>query len=85
MAITEKEGRRKVVVGIVTSDKMNKTRTVVGMRTVKHPRYGKYIKRSTVYKVHDDDNTAKVGDKVEIVEARPLSKTKRWNLVQILK
>lgn len=85
MTVTDNENRRKVVVGIVTSDKMDKTLTVKGVRTVKHPRYGKYIKKSTVYKVHDGENTGSIGDKVEIVEARPLSKTKRWDLVQILK
>lgn len=85
MAITDKKIGRKVVVGIVKSDKMDKTITVKSERIVKHPKYGKYVKKSTIYKVHDEENEAKVGDKIEIIEARPLSKTKRWNLVQILK
>ena len=77
-------GRRKEVVGVVTSDKMDKTVVVEKERRVKHSRYGKFIRKSTVYKVHDEENKAKVGDKVEIKEVRPLSKTKRWRLVRIL-
>lgn len=75
---------RKMVVGIVTSDKMDKTIAVMVKRTIKHPKYGKYIKRSTVYKAHDENNEAKIGDRVEIRETRPLSKTKRWKLVRII-
>lgn len=84
MTVTDKKIRQKVVVGIVTSDKMHKTITVKSETIVKHPKYGKYVKRSTIYKAHDEKNEAKVGDKIKIIETRPLSKTKRWKLVQIL-
>lgn len=77
-------GRRKRVVGIVCSDKMNKTIVVRVERKRRHPRYGKYVKSVTAYKTHDEENRAKVGDKVEIMETRPLSKTKRWRLVRVL-
>lgn len=76
--------RRKTVVGIVTSDRMNKTIVVEAEKHVKHPKYGKFVRRATVYKAHDEENKAKQGDKVEIMETRPLSKTKRWRLVRIL-
>ncbi len=81
----EKKGRRKSVIGVVSSDKMNSTIVVRVEKLRKHPRYGKYVKSITVYKTHDQENKAKVGDKVEIKETRPLSKTKRWRLVKILK
>ncbi|MBI2560043.1 MAG: 30S ribosomal protein S17 [Planctomycetes bacterium] len=77
-------GRRKTIVGVVTSDKMNKTVVVEVEKHIKHPKYGKFIRRSTVYKAHDEEKKAKVGDKVEIMEVRPLSKSKRWRLVRIL-
>ncbi len=77
-------GRRKTIVGVVTSNKMDKTVVVEVEKHVKHPKYGKFIRRSTVYKAHDDENKAKIGDKVEIMEVRPLSKSKRWRLVRIL-
>ncbi len=80
----EKKGRRKSVIGVVSSDKMNRTIVVRVEKLRKHPRYGKYVKSITVYKTHDQENKAKVGDKVEITETRPLSKTKRWRLVKIL-
>lgn len=77
-------GRRKTIVGVVTSNKMNKTIVVEVAKLVKHLKYGKFVRRATVYKAHDDENKAKVGNKVEIMEVRPLSKTKRWRLVRIL-
>ena len=77
--------KRKIVVGQVTSDKMQKTIVVRSERLVKHPKYGKYLKHHTAYKVHDGKNEAKVGDLVEIMETRPLSRTKSWRLVRILK
>ena len=80
----EKRGKRRVETGVVTSDKMNKTRRVEIPRLVKHPRYGKYIKRRTICKVHDENNESHVGDTVEIMETRPLSKTKCWRLVRIV-
>ena len=76
---------RRVVVGTVVSDKMDKTITVQLDRLVKHVRYGKYLKRSTTYKAHDEENVARLGDQVEIVFARRLSKTKNWRLVRVLR
>lgn len=77
-------GHRKLQVGIVVSDKMEKTAVVRVDRLVKHPVYNKYIKRSVKYKVHDEKNNCKMGDRVQIIECRPLSKDKRWNLKQII-
>src|SRR5207247_9092325 len=77
-------GRRRLEVGVVTSDKMNKTRRVEIPRLVKHPRYGKYIRRRTVCHVHDEQNASRTGDTVEIMESRPLSKTKHWRLVRVV-
>lgn len=77
-------GKRRVEVGIVTSDKMNKTRRVEIPRLVKHARYGKYIRRRTICHVHDEQNESRAGDTVEIMESRPLSKTKTWRLVRIV-
>lgn len=78
-----KRGNRRVVVGVVTSDKMNKTRRVEIPRLVKHARYGKYIRRRTVCHVHDEQNESRLGDTVEIMETRPLSKTKNWRLLRV--
>ena len=75
---------RKVTVGLVISDKMAKTRRVEIARKVQHPKYGKIIRKRTVCYVHDEHNESHAGDTVEIVESRPLSKTKRWNLVRIV-
>lgn len=76
--------KRKTLVGVVTSDKMDKTIAVRVDRLVKHPRYKKYLRAKTVCKAHDEKNEARVGDRVRIVETRPLSKTKRWRLVEIV-
>ncbi|GMM91317.1 30S ribosomal protein S17 [Vibrio fortis] len=70
--------------GRVISDKMDKSIVVAIERTVKHPIYGKYVKRTTKVHAHDEDNTCGLGDKVEIAECRPLSKTKSWTLVKVL-
>jgi small subunit ribosomal protein S17 len=78
-------GRRRVEVGVVTSDKMNKTRRVEIPRLVKHPRYGKYIRRRTICHVHDEQNESRSGDTVEIMESRPLSKMKHWRLVRVVR
>ncbi len=75
---------KKVAVGVVTSDKMTKTRRVEIPRLVKHPMYGKYGRRKTICYVHDEDELAGSGDTVEIIESRPRSKTKRWNLVRVV-
>jgi small subunit ribosomal protein S17 len=77
-------GHRKTQVGVVVSDKMEKTIVVRVDRLVKHSIYSKYIKRSVKYKVHDEQNSSKVGDRVQIIECRPLSKDKRWSLKQII-
>lgn len=77
-------GRRKTLVGRVTSAKMDKTRRVEVPRLAKHGKYGKYLRRSTVCYAHDENNEAAVGDQVEIMETRPLSKLKRWRLVRVL-
>jgi small subunit ribosomal protein S17 len=86
MAETEtvKRGQRRTLTGVVTSDKMNKTRRVEIPRLVKHARYGKYIRRRTICHVHDENNESHKGDTVEIMESRPLSKTKHWRLVRIV-
>ena len=75
---------KMVAVGIVTSDKMSKTRRVEIPRTVKSRKYGKYIRQKTVCHVHDENNESALGDTVEIIESRPLSKTKRWNLNRVI-
>jgi len=75
---------RKARVGTVVSDKMDKTITVAIERQVKHPIYGKFIKQTTKLKAHDETNDARPGDTVRIQETRPLSKQKRWRLVEIL-
>lgn len=75
---------KKKLVGFVTSDKMDKTVVVKVDTLVKHPVYGKYLKRSEKYKAHDENNTCVVGDKVLISEARPLSRDKRWRVSEIL-
>lgn len=77
-------GRRKVRVGFVTSDKMDKTIVVSIEEFVRHPLYGKRVKRTKKYKAHDEENACSMGDKVRIMETRPLSKDKRWRLVEIL-
>jgi small subunit ribosomal protein S17 len=77
-------GQRRTEIGVVTSDKMNKTRRVEIVRLVKHPRYGKYIKRRTICKVHDENNESHTGDTVQIMETRPLSKTKHWRLLRVV-
>ncbi len=77
--------QRRTLIGVVTRDKMDKTRRVEIERLVKHPRYGKYIKRRTVCYAHDEGNQTRRGDTVEIMETRPLSKTKNWRLVRVVK
>ena len=77
-------GNRKTQIGVVVSDKMDKTVVVKIDRLVKHRVYNKYIKRAAKYKAHDDDNSCKIGDRVLIVESRPLSKDKRWKVREII-
>lgn len=75
---------KRVAIGIVKSDKMSKTRVVEIPRKVRHPKYGKYMRARTVCYVHDEENTSGEGDTVEIVESKPTSKTKRWELVKVV-
>ncbi len=75
---------RKSRIGLVTSDKMDKTITVAVERKVKHPIYGKFLKKTTKFHAHDDTNQCGIGDTVRIMETRPLSKTKRWRLVEVI-
>ncbi|MDZ4656961.1 MAG: 30S ribosomal protein S17 [Bythopirellula sp.] len=75
---------KRQLIGIVTSDKMNKSRRVEIGRLVKHPKYGKFIHRRTVCHVHDENNETNIGDTVEIIECPPKSKLKRWDLVRIV-
>ena len=75
---------RKTRVGIVSSDKMDKTIVVSIRDSVKHPLYNKVIKRTVKFKAHDENNECRIGDKVEIMETRPLSRDKRWRLVRII-
>lgn len=76
--------QRRTIIGLVVSDKMDKTISVEVSRSVKHPIYKKFVKRSKKYKAHDENNVAKVGDTVLLMETRPLSKTKRFRLVEVL-
>ncbi|BBY62922.1 30S ribosomal protein S17 [Mycolicibacterium helvum] len=77
-------GRRKTVIGYVVSDKMQKTIVVELESRVKHPKYGKIIRTTTKVKAHDENGVAGVGDRVSLMETRPLSATKRWRLVDVL-
>jgi len=84
----DKDGRAKlgkrVLVGVVVGAKMNKTRVVVVERRVAHAKYGKYLTRRAKYKAHDERNEYRVGDRVEIVESRPLSRDKRWRVYRLI-
>ena len=75
---------RKTRIGVVTSNKMNKTITVAVERKVKHPIYGKFVKKTTKFHAHDEKQECTIGDIVKIMETRPLSKTKRWRLVEVV-
>ena len=75
---------RKTRIGLVTSNRMEKTVTVAVERRVKHPIYGKFVKKTTKFHAHDEKNECTIGDLVRIMETRPLSKTKRWRMVEVL-
>jgi small subunit ribosomal protein S17 len=77
-------GRKIEVVGEVVSDKMAKSISVLIYRTVKHGKYGKYLRKTSIFKAHDEKNIAKAGDTVRIRESKPISKTKRWVLVEVI-
>ena len=81
---TAKPVRRKTFVGVVQSNKMNQTIVVTVERMVKHSEYGKYIKRTTKLYAHDPENTCKIGDKVLVMSTRPISKLKRWRLIEVI-
>ena len=75
---------RKIRIGVVSSNKMDKTVTVAVERKVKHPIYGKFVKKTTRFHAHDEKNECSIGDVVKIMETRPLSKTKRWRLIEVV-
>jgi len=80
----EARNLRKTRIGVVTSNKMAKTITVAVERKVKHPIYGKFVKKTTKFHAHDDKNECSIGDVVKIMETRPMSKTKRWRMVEVV-
>jgi small subunit ribosomal protein S17 len=82
--ITTERQLRKTRVGVVTSNKMEKTVTVAVVRKLKHPKYGKFLKKTKKFHAHDEKNECNIGDTVKIMETRPLSATKRWRLVEIV-
>jgi len=82
--MSEQRGLRKTRVGVVVSDKMDKTVVVEVKTRVRHPLYGKIMNQTTKLKVHDENNECGIGDTVSVMETRPLSKTKRWRLVEIV-
>ena len=82
--MSEEAKVERSLMGRVVSDKMDKSIVVLMERQVKHPIYGKYIKRSKKYHVHDENNECAIGDKVKVMETRPISKDKRWRLVEIV-
>jgi small subunit ribosomal protein S17 len=82
--MAEERNLRKTITGTVVSNKMEKTITITVERKIQHTKYGKFLKKSKKYHAHDENNDAKVGDTVKIMETRPLSKSKRWRLVDIL-
>jgi small subunit ribosomal protein S17 len=81
----EERGQRKTLEGVVVSDKMDKTRVVRVVRSIRHPFYEKVMKKSKKFHAHDENNSARAGDVVEIVSTRPLSKLKRWRVVRVVK
>ncbi|MCC6700641.1 MAG: 30S ribosomal protein S17 [Fluviicola sp.] len=80
----EKRNLRKERIGVVTSDKMQKSIVVAVERKVKHPKYGKFVKKTTKFVAHDENNDCNIGDTVKIMETRPMSKNKNWRLVEIV-
>ena len=82
--MSEERGIRKTRIGVVVSDKMDKTIVVKLSTRVRHPLYGKFITRTSKIKAHDEENACGIGDTVEVMECRPLSKDKRWRLVRIV-
>ena len=84
MSVTETGKVKGAKIGVVESDKADKTRKVVVSFQAKHPKYGKYLRKRTVLHVHDEENASKLGDRVEVAPCRPHSKTKTWTLLRVL-
>lgn len=84
MTVAVKRNTRKEKVGVVTSNKMQKTITVAVIRKVKHPKYGKFVTQTSKFKAHDEKQECNIGDTVKIAETRPISKDKNWRLVEII-
>ena len=84
MSTTLERNLRKTKLGVVSSNRMDKTITVNVERKVKHPLYGKFVKKTTKFHAHDEKNECSIGDTVKIMESRPMSKTKRWRLVEVV-
>ena len=84
MSEEKTRGKRRVIQGVVTSDKMDKTRTVQVVRQIRHPLYKKFVKRTKKYMAHDEANDSHTGDTVLLMETRPLSRRKRWRLVEVV-
>jgi len=80
----ETRGNKRTIPGVVVSNKMDKTVVVLTERLVKHPKFHKYIKRHVKYKAHDEQNSCNIGDKVLLIQSRPLSKDKRWRVREVL-
>jgi len=83
-AVKQERGNRRKMVGVVTSDKMDKTVVVVVTRRVRDAKFGKFVTKRSKYKAHSADNGAHIGDKVLIIESRPLSKEKRWRVIELI-
>lgn len=77
-------GHRKIKIGTVITDKMNKSRVIAVKRYVKHPLYKKFIRKTSKFLIHDENNESKAGDLIKVMETRPLSKRKRWRLIEII-
>jgi small subunit ribosomal protein S17 len=82
--MAEREVQKKTKIGIVVSDKMDKTRVIVVNRYLKHPLYSKFVKKTSRFMIHDEKNDSHEGDTIKVIETRPLSKQKRWRLIEIV-
>ncbi|MEE4310950.1 MAG: 30S ribosomal protein S17 [candidate division KSB1 bacterium] len=82
--MVNERGNRKTKIGVVVSDRMDKSRVIAVKRFIKHPLYGKFVRKTSNFMIHDEQNDSHVGDLVRIMETRPLSRRKRWRLVEIL-
>jgi len=82
--MVNERGNRKTKIGVVVSDRMDKSRVIAVKRFIKHPLYGKFVRKTSNFMIHDEQNDSHVGDLVRVMETRPLSRRKRWRLVEIL-